>query len=522
MDNLTEKRLDLSSGLQEIATDFLNCIIEEFPEYHMHFAEKIEENVYGLLNTEKPQVMVYGIYNSGKSTLINALCKEEVAEVRNCPTTAQIEKYDHGDYILVDSPGVDAPIEHEQVTEEHLNKCHIILFVLSSKGIFEDRDNYKRLTELIEKDIPFIIVLNERGCRIEKGWTEEQKKEAKTAHENELKDVQHKIIQNLIEESHDNNIADKYEVIILDAKKSLKGVLEDKPRLYEAGKVEKLDKRITQILQNDATIGQLFSQPANNLKECLEEIEQIITQKISGNATEDFSEGLRILAQKKNNIAEELKVLTKKSVMDQVDSVTSAYVSGDSALFDSIAMTICADVEQRFKARIIDLYAYADKKFASVQRNIDADSDLQFETIDLMIGLKDVDTVVAQDDEEDILKEKKGLFDFLKSKKKKEREKMERLEHNARVQNEKEQKRLYETIRIKQEARQAAEADLYDLLSGINTVVFNGLEEKADRITNTIIENDYKNKAELESGKRQLEKVRQLRERLMELKNRMA
>jgi hypothetical protein len=49
------------------------------------------------------------------------------------PMTDQISQYDRGDYLLIDSPGVDAPIEHELVTEEFIDKCHIILFVSVQK-----------------------------------------------------------------------------------------------------------------------------------------------------------------------------------------------------------------------------------------------------------------------------------------------------------------------------------------------------------------------------------------------------
>ena len=94
------------------------------------------------------------------------------------PMTDQISEYDRGDYYLVDSPGVDAPIAHEIVTEEFLNKCHIILFVISTKGLFEDRDNYIRLAKLIAKEIPFIIVLNDRGAAMKKEWSEEERKRA--------------------------------------------------------------------------------------------------------------------------------------------------------------------------------------------------------------------------------------------------------------------------------------------------------------------------------------------------------
>lgn len=118
--DLQNKKRDISSRISDIANSFNDFVVLEFPDFAASFGEKIDENVLKLLTVEKPKVMVYGIYNSGKSTLINALCKEEVAEMADRPMTDQITEYDRGDYVLVDSPGVDAPIQHELVTEEHI------------------------------------------------------------------------------------------------------------------------------------------------------------------------------------------------------------------------------------------------------------------------------------------------------------------------------------------------------------------------------------------------------------------
>jgi hypothetical protein len=59
------------------------------------------------------------------------------------------------------------------------------------------------------RNIPFIIVLNERGVGIKPEWTDEQKKRAKFDHNQELKIIQYKVIQNLVNESNDKHIADK-------------------------------------------------------------------------------------------------------------------------------------------------------------------------------------------------------------------------------------------------------------------------------------------------------------------------
>ena len=157
---------------------------------------------------------MYGIYNAGKSTLVNVLCGKEVAEVGDRPTTAKTQPYDAGKYILMDTPGIDAPIKHEMEADENMNNCHVILFVVSSKGGFESRKNYERMVEMIQRGLPWYVILNDRGS----ATTDEQE------HQRELESIQQKIITNLIQVSGDDHIDEKYEVITLNTKRAWTGI----------------------------------------------------------------------------------------------------------------------------------------------------------------------------------------------------------------------------------------------------------------------------------------------------------
>lgn len=513
---------DYAERLGHIAREFLSYVGQEFPDSYTFFSDKIEESVLNLLDIEKPKVMVYGIYNSGKSTLINSLCRSEVAEMADRPMTDRISEYDRGDYYLIDSPGVDAPIEHEHVTEEYLSKCHVILFVISSKGVFEDRTNYQKLAKLIEKDIPFIIVLNERGVSV-KDLTEEQKKKVKFEHEQELRIIQYKIIQNLIKESNDNKIAEKYEVVILNAKKALTGVLKEKPQLYEVSGVGFLEKRIAQLLNNDSSITTLFKQPISNLKECFNEVEKAITQTMSGNSSEDFGMRLHIVESKRDNIMQDLRILTQQAVYSHLEELTNAYVNGDSDIFESIANTIFMDIDDRYSAKINELLVYVDHSFKGLNIYMDTMSNLIFD----LTGLTGSSLTTAIEnpsatETEALPLEKKGFFDFLKSRKKREQEKMERLEMDARLKNEQAQYRVQEQIRRKQEARQLAVSDLDELNRLMNTIVSKGIHEKYDDIISQIQQIDCLNKQLLDDGKRQMKNLRNIRGELIAIEDDIA
>lgn len=238
--------------------------------------EQVNKKVLGLLQEQKPKVLVYGIYNAGKSTLVNVLCGKEVAEVGDRPTTAKTQPYDAGKYILMDTPGIDAPIEHELEADENMNNCHVILFVVSSKGGFESRKNYERMVEMIQRGLPFYIILNDRGS----ATTDEQE------HQRELESIQQKIITNLIQVSGDDHIDEKYEVITLNTKRAWTGIQKGKQILVEKSGIRALQLRLENLLRENGAL-QWLSTPLSTLKELLEKATDEL-QKQLGN--EEYAE----------------------------------------------------------------------------------------------------------------------------------------------------------------------------------------------------------------------------------------
>lgn len=78
--------------------------------------KSIEEIYRSKLADLRPEIMVYGIYNAGKSSIINELIQSDRAAVSDRPMTDKVDYYEWNGYRLADTPGVGAPIEHENVT----------------------------------------------------------------------------------------------------------------------------------------------------------------------------------------------------------------------------------------------------------------------------------------------------------------------------------------------------------------------------------------------------------------------
>jgi hypothetical protein len=129
------------------------------------FRAEPEDRIRHLLQQYQPVLMFYGIFNAGKSTLVNALLSEEgreIAPVGAGPTTSKVECYRFGDYELYDTPGIDAPIEHERLAKEHLQRSHLVVFVLSSRGHFDEQQVVDEMASILQIPRDLVIVINDK------------------------------------------------------------------------------------------------------------------------------------------------------------------------------------------------------------------------------------------------------------------------------------------------------------------------------------------------------------------------
>ena len=300
--------------------------------------EQVNKKVLGLLQEQKPKVLVYGIYNAGKSTLVNVLCGKEVAEVGDCPTTAKTQPYDAGKYILMDTPGIDAPIAHELEANENMNNCHVILFVVSSKGGFETRKNYERMVEMIQRGLPFYIILNDRGS----ATTDEQE------HQRELESIQQKIITNLIQVSGDDHIDEKYEVITLNTKRAWTGIQKGKQILVEKSGIQVLQCRLENLLQENGAL-QWLSTPLSTLKELLEKATDEL-QKQLGN--QEYAEQKKALREEYGRFEYGFLTDADNILNAKRDEIYQAFLSGEQARLDRVLETVSEEIQASYQKNL--------------------------------------------------------------------------------------------------------------------------------------------------------------------------
>lgn len=218
--------LDYKSVLENNKTSLVNAIHEYNSEDIKlnNYISEIESIYSNKLKDVKPYIMVYGIYNAGKSSIINELLGDDLAAVNDKPETDSVDEYEWNGYTIADTPGVGAPINHEKVTTKHLRRADIVMFVMASTGSNEKDDNYRRLKEITDAGKKVIIIINDKNGDL-------------GSNDQELGIITTKVKENLRQYNLDSN---DYVITIVNAKRARDGRIKNKPALIEKSNIQEL------------------------------------------------------------------------------------------------------------------------------------------------------------------------------------------------------------------------------------------------------------------------------------------
>lgn len=200
--------------------------------------QTIQKMVADKRQSASATIMVYGVYNAGKSSLINALLGEEDrAPIADKPETARVQGYRWRNYEILDTPGIDAPIEHQQITEAQLYSADAVIFVVNPLGVVEEAKTLNTLLKLIARKKRVFVVLNCKHA-LEPQDAERIKNELRTR------------IQKLAEEDGLNHILADIPILEVNAKTALKAKLEQKQALLARSGFPRFEAELNQFLDS--------------------------------------------------------------------------------------------------------------------------------------------------------------------------------------------------------------------------------------------------------------------------------
>ena len=112
---------------------------------------------------KSPAIMFYGLYNAGKSTIINALFQKEISATGDVPTTTRIQEVPWEGYTLIDTPGIDARAKDTEIAENEIRRSDVVLFVMDNADTFDNAIVYQAIVDILKTGKPLAIVINQKN-----------------------------------------------------------------------------------------------------------------------------------------------------------------------------------------------------------------------------------------------------------------------------------------------------------------------------------------------------------------------
>ena len=237
--------------------------------------------------------MVYGIYNAGKSSILNELMGEDKAIVQDIPTTDRVDYYAWQGYKIADTPGVMAPKIHEDVTTEHLKKADVVLFVMSTTGSNEKAENYQRMKAIVDAGKKIIIILNDKNADMGKN-------------DEAIQIIKRQVAVNM-QRVGIENVEDKYCIVTVNAKRAKKGRTENKPALLAKSGIDELKCVIINELKKTTSF-EVLRGGIKQIENILEQFIQKLSEKENSKLFKNMDRVLDTFKEQKISIRRQINI----------------------------------------------------------------------------------------------------------------------------------------------------------------------------------------------------------------------
>lgn len=266
------------------------------------------------INRSNPSLMFYGIYNAGKSSVLNAIFGEEKASVNDIPETHKVTEYKWKNYILVDTPGLDGPPEDERITLPQIKKRDIIMFIIDDSDNFDSLEITQRIIEILDSGKPCIIVINKKN----------------DSDRDRILGIKAKMEQNI---RSMKNVSFDYDFIAVDAQTALKAKKQEKKGLLEDSNIEELESCISRKLMSVDEI-KLLKVPLRNMQELCGDIKKSLEEKLKEENGKRLKELIEEVTYIKNNTVRSFNAGVDAKTREYVDILYDRLSSGKDASFN--------------------------------------------------------------------------------------------------------------------------------------------------------------------------------------------
>jgi len=305
-------------------------------------------------------IMVYGVYNAGKSTLINALLGIERAKVADRPETDCVSRYPWREFEILDTPGIDAPIRHEEVTREQLHAADVVIFVVNPLGVIEEAKTLSALLDLVACEKKIVLVLN-------------SKNPLDPMDAERLKDELRQRLQAMALERGMPPVLQAIPILEVNAKSALKAKLEGKEALLARSGLPVLERDLYKFLSSIEQ-SELVTSFISRLTGFIEETIGLLDQNSDSNSMVAIDHFYAELAQREVQLRASLKALAEaKANYIEQRAFGAISAAPDSAqervaqLIQSAGNEILAELEMELRRLASDATRLLDEMLESIQ-----------------------------------------------------------------------------------------------------------------------------------------------------------
>lgn len=305
-----------------------------------------------------PRIMVYGIYNAGKSTLLNALMGRADAAMADRPQTSEVTEYHWQDYTLLDTPGIDAPIEHEEVTRSALDHSDVVLFVVAAGGAVDEAATWKALIDIVSRERSVMLIINNKTGM-----------EVGSPDFISVTDKLRNHLQNAAEEAGIQDILKKVPIRLVNARTALKGRLENKPALVERSGLLVLEQELATFLQGSGR-EDVFNTSRNDLLQTIEQAQVRLEQETGDaqslallQATQHVEAERVRLSSSLGNELKKLSIDAKRKAVEMIQDFAASQQGSTATTMETDAADIVTHLGERL-VKVLEL------ELPKTQRNL--------------------------------------------------------------------------------------------------------------------------------------------------------
>ena len=307
--------------------DILQKKLDNYQVERADISQKLQE--------KNIKIMFFGAYNAGKSTLINTILKENRAEIGDIPTTDRVDTYLWNGYKLLDTPGINAPIEHETISKEQLEKSDLVVFVIR-KDDEDASSTYKEIFDLLKKEKDVFLVFNYSG--LDKNGVGEGSVQLSINRLNKI------MLLEATKYGIEDELLKKIELIPINLKTALKAQIENKEKLLEHANYNQFEERFSLWLGQYNSEHQILK----TLKRQIEnQLLLPIINGIEGNNTklDGFIEGLELLNAQKESLKMEMEIFVQDKISTLLPRVINLLEDSNSSAVESELSKVYKDIE---------------------------------------------------------------------------------------------------------------------------------------------------------------------------------